>query len=62
MYPVTAILKICKRSSVNQQKPVTLQEDETMGLCFKKELTLSEVQLFPPTQAQQAQPTRQEKG
>jgi hypothetical protein len=53
-------LKICKRSSVNQQKPVTLQEDETMGLCFKKELTLSEVQLFPPTQAQQAQPTRQE--
>ena len=32
------------------------EDEETLGLCFKKELTLDEVQVFPPTK--EAPPTR----
>ena len=32
------------------------EDEETLGLCFKKELTLDEVQLFPPTK--ETAPTR----
>ncbi len=55
-------VKVTRRRKSHATGPLILQEDETMGLCFKKELTLCEVQLFPSTSAQQAQPTRQGEG
>ena len=42
----------------NVERVFFLQEDETMGLSFKKELTLAESVLFPPSAEPFPAPTR----